>query len=101
MGIVKNYNEKGQSCKVTFKLPKGTVSPESKVCVAGEFNNWDISNLPMKKTKNGEFAISADLEKGKEYQFKYVVDGRDWINETDADRYKPNEFNGENSVVIT
>ncbi|RPH29213.1 MAG: glycoside hydrolase [Bacteroidales bacterium] len=101
MSILKDYNKKSLFCKVTFKLPTGTVSPESQVCITGEFNNWDISDLPMKKLKSGEFTISVDLEKGKEYQFKYIVDGRQWINEIDADRFIVNGFNSENSVVVT
>ncbi len=101
MSITKNYNEKCLSCKVSFKLPIGIASPESEVFLTGEFNNWDTKSLPMKKSKDGEFTISVDLDKGKEYQFKYVIDGRDWINDTDADRFVTNEFNGENSVVVT
>lgn len=101
MSITKDYNKKSLFCKVTFKLPVGTVNPESQVFIAGEFNNWDINSLPMKKENNGEFTASVDLEKGKEFQFKYIVDGREWINETGADRFITNEFNGENSVVVT
>jgi len=101
MSITKNYNEKSLFCKVSFKLPIGMVSPESQVFLTGEFNNWDTKSLPMKKSENGEFTISVDLDKGKEYQFKYIIDGREWINDTDADRFIKNEFNGENSVVVT
>ena len=100
MSLKKEYNEKSMVCKVTFKLPKSIVNSASRVCLAGEFNNWNIESLPMKKLKSGEFTASVNLEKGKEYQFKYVVDGQEWINETEADRYEPNEFMNENSVVV-
>jgi hypothetical protein len=54
----------------------------------------------MKKLKGGEFSVSVDLKKGREYQFKYLLDGRAWLNEAEADKHVPNEFQGENSVVI-
>lgn len=101
MSITKNYNEKTLFCKVTFRIPIGVVNPESQVFITGEFNNWDIKSLPMEKLDNGEFTISLDLEKGKEFQFKYIIDGREWINEISADRYERNGVVTENSVVVT
>jgi hypothetical protein len=41
-----------------------------------------------------------ELEKGKEYQFRYVIDGKEWINEEQADKFVPNAFQTENSVVV-
>lgn len=101
MSIIKVYNKKSSSCKVIFRLPVGIVDSDSQVCLVGEFNNWDIMNIPMKKLEGGEFEVTVNLEKDKEYQFKYLVDGRDWINEKDADRHVENEFRSENSVVVT
>ena len=100
MSLKKEYNEKNKLCKVTFGLPKGIIDSASHVCIAGEFNNWNIESLPMKKLKSGEFTISVNLNKGKEYQFKYVIDGHDWRNEIEADRHVPNEYMSENSVVV-
>jgi hypothetical protein len=54
----------------------------------------------MKKVKNGDFSVTINLEKGKEYEFKYVVDSFIWLNEIEADKYVTNGFQGENSVVI-
>ena len=87
-------------CKVTFILAKDIAMTANKVTLTGEFNNWDIESIAMKKAKSGEFSASVELEKGKEYQFKYVIDGKEWINETEADRFVPNEFQSENSVII-
>lgn len=101
MSITKNYNDKNSFCRVTFKVPKEIVKPESQVCLAGKFNDWDIKSLPMKKKKDGGFALSIDLEKGKAYQFKYIVDDNEWLNDPEADSYQNNEFNNDNSVVET
>jgi len=100
MSLKKQYTLTKPICKVTFKLAKDDINGANRVYLAGDFNNWDIESIPMKKLKSGEYTISIDLEKGKEYQFKYVIDGMKWINETEADKYVPNQFLTENSVVV-
>jgi len=100
MSLKKQYVEKRPVCKVTFKLAKDIASHINHVNLAGDFNNWDIESIPMKKLKSGEFTASVDLIKGKEYQFKYFIDGKEWINEKEADKFVPNEFQSENSVII-
>jgi 1,4-alpha-glucan branching enzyme len=100
MSLIKKYHEKKSVCKVTFELANDISKLAGQVFLAGDFNNWDIENLPMKKHKSGEFTISLDLEKGREYQFKYFVEGGTWLNDAEADKYVPNEFQGENSVVV-
>jgi 1,4-alpha-glucan branching enzyme len=87
-------------CKVTFTLPE-SVKAESAYLV-GDFNNWDEKATPMKKAKKGgPFSITLELETGREYQFRYLVNGTDWHNDWHADKYVPNPFSGDNSVVIT
>lgn len=100
MSLKKQFSKTKPVCKVTFTLPNGHATNANKVNLTGDFNNWDIESIPMKKAKNGEFSTTVELEKGQEYQFKYVIDGKEWINETEADKFVPNEFQSENSVVI-
>jgi 1,4-alpha-glucan branching enzyme len=101
MSLKKQYIKTRPVCKVTFILAKDVVtSIGDGVHVAGDFNNWNMESLPMKKTKNGEFTTSIELENGKEYQFRYVIDGKEWINEQEADKFIPNEFQSENSVIV-
>jgi len=100
MSLKKQYSKTKQVCKITFVLEKELVANATKVTLAGDFNNWDMENTPLKKSKNGEFKTSLELENGREYQFKYVIDGREWINETEADKFVPNEFQSENSVIV-
>jgi len=54
----------------------------------------------MKKLKTGEFSTSIDLKRGKEYQFKYVIDQKEWVNEDEADKFVPDGFQSKNSVII-
>lgn len=67
------------------------------VTVAGDFNGWDKEATPMQKTLNG-FEVEISLEKGKSYQFRYVLNGTTWIN----DPYRATVDNGmgeQNSVI--
>lgn len=100
MSLKKQYSEANAKCKVTFKLTKEIAGSVNNAFLAGDFNGWDTESIPMKKLKNGEFSTSVNLDKGKEYQFKYLIDGKKWINEQEADKHVPNEFQTENSVVI-
>ncbi|MBN1132458.1 MAG: isoamylase early set domain-containing protein [Bacteroidales bacterium] len=100
MSLKKQYFEKKPSCKVTFRLSKSEANRAKRVNLVGDFNNWNQEGTPMKMLKNGDFTVILDLEKGKEYQFRYLLNGSEWINDTAADRYAVNEYQTENSVVI-
>jgi 1,4-alpha-glucan branching enzyme len=86
-------------CKVTFILPEGAEARTAHL--VGDFNNWDQKALPMKKLKDGTFKAIIELEAGREYQYRYLVNGSEWINDDAADRYVAHPYGGENSVVIT
>lgn len=100
MSIKKKYLESKPECKVTFKLSKKAANSANKANLVGEFNDWSIKKTPMKKLKSGDFSVTMNLSKDKEYQFKYLLDGNDWVNEEAADKLVPNIYNGENSVVV-
>jgi 1,4-alpha-glucan branching enzyme len=97
--MLKKQNGRGKAVKVTFSLPKD-VQGES-VYLVGDFNNWDESATPMKKDGDGSFSATVTLEKGREYQFRYLVNGHEWHNDWQADNYVQNSFGGDNSVVTT
>ena len=46
-------------------------------------------------------AATLDLDAGREYQFRYLINGKDWHNDWEADKYVANPFSGDNSVVTT
>lgn len=100
MSLKKKYLKSKPICKVSFSLPKDAVKSAKKVAIVGDFNQWDEKAHPMKKLKNGSFTSTIDLEAGKEYQFRYLIDGEQWENDWVADAYVPNAFgDDENSVV--
>lgn len=100
MSIEKKMSAKNGVCKVTFKLPASIAETAKSAHVVGEFNNWDPAGIPMKKTKNGKFALSMELPVNNAYEFRYLVDGSDWETDFEADGLQPIPFGDEyNSVV--
>ncbi len=100
-GFEKQYLKSSPTCRVTFRLPKEAAPKAQSVTIVGDFNNWDISETPLKKLKNGTFAVTIDLERDREYQFRYLIDFKKWENDWNADKYVPNLYGDcENSVVI-
>lgn len=70
--------------------------------IAGSFNNWDLQSHQMTRLENGDYALVVELEAGKEYEFRFVIDDTQWENAWNADKYVRSEHgNCENSVVIT
>ena len=96
--LIKEYLKEKPICKVTFSLPEA-IQAES-VHLLGDFNNWNPAKAAMKKQKDGRFTITLNLDKGREYQFRYLVNNTEWHNEWAADKYVVNPFNEDNSVVM-
>ncbi|MEL6403287.1 MAG: isoamylase early set domain-containing protein [Chloroflexota bacterium] len=97
--LKKQYLKSKPVCKVTFYVPEEVEAEE--VHLVGDFNEWSENATPMEQLKDGRFKAVLDLEQGREYQFRYLVNGSEWHNDWDADRYVPNPFLGDNSVVVT
>ncbi|MBK7409398.1 MAG: isoamylase early set domain-containing protein [Saprospirales bacterium] len=99
--IKKQFMKSKAVCKVTFTLPKEAVENATEVAVLGEFNNWDLENaVSMKKQKDGSFKTTVEMESGREYAFRYLVNGEQWENDNEADKYIATPFGSENSVVV-
>jgi len=86
-------------CKVTFEVP-GEIGAK-RVSLVGDFNGWTDDAPPMRKLKDGRFTVTLELPPGTAYQFRYLLDGSRWENDWRADRYVPNPYGGDNSVVLT
>jgi 1,4-alpha-glucan branching enzyme len=84
--------------RVTFTLP--AEAKAGTACLCGDFNAWDKTSHPMEKQEDGSFKLILDLEAGRHYQFRYLLDGDHWENDWAADAYVPNAFGSEDSVLI-
>ncbi len=101
MSLIKKYLKSKPVCKVTFKLPKDIVNGAKKVSLAGEFNDWNIEKIKLSKKKDGSFSRVVDLPVGNAFQFRYLVDDKEWRNDPEADDYVSNGIDAqENCVVI-
>ena len=102
VGVKKEYLKGVNVCRVTFSLPKAAAPDAKSVYIVGDFNNWNISANPMKLLENGDYITKLDLETGKEYQFRYLIDESKWENDWNADRYIKSTYGDhDNSVVLT
>ncbi len=101
MSIKKQFLKSKPVCKVSFRISKEEANGAKKIQVLGDFNKWNLKAKPMKSLKSGDFSQTIELESGKEYQFRYLMDGEQWINDAEADSKVANEFDSENDVVST
>ena len=97
--IKKQFLKSKPVCKATFTLPVEAAPEAKSVEILGDFNNWK-EGVKMKKQKNGIFKAIVELETGKEYQFRYLIDGETWENDWEADKYVSTPYGTENSVVV-
>ena len=68
------------------------------VQIAGDFNGWQPSKLPMEKVgESGVWQASAKLPPGR-YRYRLVVDGQ-WQQDPYNDTTELNPFGGYNSIV--
>ena len=100
MSLRKQYLKTRPVCKVTFTLPRQVAGLANTAYLVGDFNDWNVNATPMKRLKNGAFAATLALRRNTEYQFRYLLDGERWENDWKADKYVPNAYRSENSVVV-
>ncbi len=96
-GFEKQYLESGE-CNVTFRLLKEAAQDAQNVTIVGDFNDWDTTATPMTRLEDGSFQITLNLSPGREYKFRYLVTR--WENDWCADKYIPNPYGFDDSVVI-
>ncbi len=100
MSFEKKVFKAKQVCKVNFSLSGDQYKSASSILLVGDFNNWHIGETPLKKAKTGVWSVSLDLETGKEYQFRYLIDGTNWENDPAADKFVASGLGSENSVLV-
>ncbi|MFW6410359.1 MAG: alpha amylase N-terminal ig-like domain-containing protein, partial [Halanaerobiales bacterium] len=79
-----------------FKPPQEDVES---VRLAGSFNDWSTVKTPMEdENEDGVYEVTVDLKPG-EYEYKFVVNGDEWITDPDNDNTVSDGFGGRNSVL--
>ncbi|OFX56253.1 MAG: glycoside hydrolase [Bacteroidetes bacterium GWA2_30_7] len=101
MSLKKQYLKTKPVCVVTFCLPKNYVKSAKSVQLLGDFNNWEENKTNLNKVKDGDYMTKVVLDVGKEYQFRYLIDGTMWHNDSEADKIVPSNLGfSENSVLV-
>ena len=101
MSIKKQYLKAKNKCKVTFTIDAEIVNGGKEVAVLGEFNNWTPDEHVMRKLKDGSFTKTIELATGHDYQFRYLVDGKIWINDNQPDNLAYSGVAAEKNSVVT
>ena len=84
--------------RVTFGLPDSTRA--DRISVVGEFNDWDSTATPMRRRSfDAAWTATVVLRAGQRYRFRYLLDGREWLNDWYADDYEDNAYGTSDSVV--
>lgn len=96
--ITKKETRKKGVVRVTFEL-SSTLWAE-RVNLAGEFNDWDTTATPMTRNRSdANWKVTVELEAGRRYAFRYLVDGKEWLNDWHADDHIDNPYGSYDSVV--
>jgi 1,4-alpha-glucan branching enzyme len=96
--INKRFFKTKDEVEVTFELE----APEaaSKVSIVADFLDWTPE--PMKKVaKSSVYKFKVRLPKNGEFQFRYLLDDGQWMNDPCADNYISNGLGEDNSLVTT
>jgi len=94
--LIKSRGTKGKA-KVIFTVDPQVGAEAAAVC--GEWNGWSADADVMQRGADGGFSATVDLDAGRAYRFRYLLDGQRWDNDWAADAYVPNDFGGDDSVV--
>ncbi len=86
-------------CRATFRLSREAAPKAWEIAIVGDFNNWDKEATLLVKLENGDFTITLELDPGKEYRFRYLIDDKTWENDWRAGKYVKNPYGVEDSVV--
>jgi hypothetical protein len=97
-GFSKKYLKNG-NCMVTFRLPGEAAPDAKKIAIVGDFNDWNQNHIYMTRMKNGDFNATLEIPAGREYRFRYFIDASYWENDWQADKYVPNDFGCDDSVL--
>jgi len=80
-------------------IPFAFLAPAARqVCVAGEFNDWNPTAMPMHKSPNGMWSLNVTLKPGR-HQYRFVADGV-WQDDPAAQQRVANTLGGENCLKI-
>jgi 1,4-alpha-glucan branching enzyme len=88
-----------QVAQTTFIVPKST--RDETLYLVGDFNDWNTTSHPFQQDYKDRWTLTVNLEVGRAYQFRYLRDGQEWMQDSQADAYVYNPRSYHNFVVVT
>lgn len=86
--------------KVTFRLPAAAAPDAENVHLVGEFNDWNRKSCRMARLKDGSYKATLDLEVGRSYRYRYLINGETWENDWAAHHYEPSPMGDADDSVV-
>lgn len=102
MSLLKSFVKSRNSFKVTFEIPQESNPDNEEVRLLGDFNDWNWHKAPsLVYKKNQGYKVTVELEAGNTYEYRYLIGESYWVNDGNADAYKPSSQDTvDNCVVI-
>jgi len=96
--IQKELAKKKNLVRVIFVLPSNMWA--ERVNLVGEFNDWDTTATPMSRNRSdANWRVALELPAGERFKFRYLIDGKEWLNDWHADDHIENPYGSFDSVV--
>jgi 1,4-alpha-glucan branching enzyme len=67
--------------------------------VAATFNGWDLKRTPLRREQDGIWKTTVWLPPGR-YEYRFVLDGSQWVSDPNAKETVKNQFGSTNSVLV-
>ena len=97
--IIKRRSSDEGKVRVSFQIP-GSAWAEC-IHLVGDFNGWDRQSLPIRHTREDVWHIEVELDGGRRYRFRYLIDGVQWRNDLQADGHTSGTDAVSDSIVAT
>lgn len=70
------------------------------VSVAGEFNGWSGTASPLARNSSGLWSTEIVLPRAGRFEYKFIINGRRWIEDPNNGMKAPDNHGGLNSVLV-
>ena len=95
--LIKKYFKTKSEAEITFEFSRDNAES---VALVADFNDWQP--IAMKFNKKAKvFRTKIRLPKDDDFHFRYLINDNEWENDEQADRYEPNCFGSDDSVIST
>jgi hypothetical protein len=101
--LKKRYIKSRNVWKIYFELSGSQLAEDIEirnVNMVGDFSGWNRSNTPMKTGRGDVYKAVLELQPGTTCQFRYLVNGKFWLNDESADSYTPSGYGEDNCVLM-